>query len=355
MVDDILWKEQETTEIKKEEKGKAEFAETYGKKLDTFIQQNSPVNNELIRNDDMNDILHTDIDGQLSIIPTEVISRTGKNKTKQVVTMCSFSYGEDVDEGIFEIRGANKITAYDRRVYNAVSTLYYHGRRTVTLNEIYSVMTGYERNNPAKSQLESIEKCLKKLSSVNVFIDLTEEVNSRIIENKQPLIDAGILKSRSDKIKKATIEDKMIHITVGTLVSENGKTFKSIKINGEPSLLTYNRAKNTLITVPMKFIGLSNSNATEKTIAFQDYLLIRILGYKNGKMRENKILYDTMYKNSGVEKPSVRKDLIRDRETVRKIMEEWVQVGLISSYEEFKKGKSYIGISFKIKDDDETE
>ena len=108
----------------------------------------------------------------------------------------------------------------------------------------------------------------------------------------------------------------MLHFRKGEIVSEKGKVFKSIQIVGEPTLLTYNRAKKTLLTIPMEYIGLQGQNATDKTIAFQDYLLMRIYGYKNKKMRENKVLYDTLYRDSGQEKPALSKDFIRDRETI---------------------------------------
>ena len=55
---------------------------TTSNKIEKFVQQNSPVNNDLIRNDAVNDIFHTDIDGNLSVIPTEVISRAKHGKTK---------------------------------------------------------------------------------------------------------------------------------------------------------------------------------------------------------------------------------------------------------------------------------
>ncbi len=170
------------------------------------------------------------------------------------------------------------------------------------------------------------------------------------IEDKQPLIDAGILKDHSDKIKKAVIEDNMLHFRKGEIVSEKGKVFKSIQIVGEPTLLTYNRAKKTLLTIPMEYIGLQEQNATDKTIAFQDYLLMRILGYKNKKMRENKVLYDTLYRDSGQERPADSKGFIRDRETITKMMEEWKNKGLITGYKEVKEGRSYTGITFYMED-----
>lgn len=317
-------------------------------RIEKFIQQNSPINNELIRNDDINDLFHTDIDGNVSIIPTEVITKAKHGKNDQVITMCAFSYCSDVDQDIFELKSANKITAYDLRIYNTVCTLYLNGKNTVSLNEIYAVMTGYKRKNPNKNQIMTIERSLEKLASINVFIDLSEEVNSKLIEDKQPLIDAGILKNNKDKIKRVTIEAKMLSFIVGTIESENGKIFKTIKISSEPTLLTYNRAKRTLITIPIEYIGLINSNASERNLAFQDYLLLRIISFKNGKMRENKILYSTLYRDCGVEMPEDKSNRKRDRVTIKKMMEEWVSAGLLESFHEIRKGNAINGIAFKV-------
>lgn len=73
---------------------------------------------------------------------------------------------------------------------------------------------------------------------------------------------------------------------------------------------------------------------------------MRIFGFKNKKMRENKVLYDTLYRDSGQEKPEDSKGFIRDRETVAKMMEEWKEKGLITDFKEVKEGRSYTGIIF---------
>ncbi len=333
----------------------AEIIEVDNRRIDSFVQQNSPVNNEMIRNSTMNELWGSDVDGQMRMLPTEVVVREKHGKIEPVISYVSFQYEDDVDLEILNKNGRYKITAYDRRVYNAVSTLYLNGRKTVSLSEIYSIMTGYARTNPNAKQIESIERSLNKLKSIKVFIDLTDEVKHHMIEDKQPLIDAGILKDRSDKIKSAVIEDNMLHFRVGTIESEKGRVFKSIQLVGEPTLLTYNRAKKTLLSIPMEFIGLTGQSATDKIMAFQDYLLMRIFGYKNKKMRENKVVYDTLYRDSGQERPKLSKDFIRDRETICKMMEEWKNKGLITGYEEVKEGRSYTGIIFYTEESEKIE
>ena len=344
-----IWKEEaKSIDLKQQNSEKVDAVAPYSDHIDTFVQQNSPINNELIRNAAMNELLGRNIDGQMQIIPTEVTVRKKDGKMAPVYSLCSFSYDDTADLEILNKNGRYKITGYDRRVYNAVGTLWLNRRTTVSLTEIFAVMNGYARKNPSGSQLRAVEKALNKLQSILVYIDLTEELKSEMIEDKEALVEAGVIKNKTDSVKSAVIKDNMLHFRVGIIRSEQGKVFKSIQILGEPSLLTYNRAKGTLLSIPMEYIGLKESNATEKTIAFQDYLLMRIIGYRNGRLREKKILYDTLYRDSGIERPKLSKDFIRDRETVQRLMKEWKSKGLISGYEEIKEGRSYVGIVFEV-------
>lgn len=339
-----IWKDKETTAVVEDVREAVQIIAYDNSRINGFIQQNSPVNNAMIRHAALNDLYADSREGQTPLFPAVVREKCGKNEP--VIAYVSFSYDDTADLEILNKKGRFNITAYDRRVYNAVSTLFTNGRGTVSLSEIFSVMTGYARTNPTKSQIATIEKSLEKLKSIKVYIDMTQEVRHRLIKDKKPLIAAGVLCDQSDNIRKAVIEDNMLHFRKGELTTESGKVFKSIQIMAEPVLLTYNRAKKTLLTIPMEYIGLESRNATDKTIAFQDYLLMRIFGYKNRKMKENKILYETLYRDAGQEKPEDSKGFIRDRETVAKMLREWKDKGLITDFAEIKEGRSYTGIVF---------
>lgn len=199
--------------------GKIELIPVSPNKINKFIQQNSPINNEVVRNTVMNELYGTEVDGQLRIFPTEVTVREGHGKVSPVYSLCSFSFDENVDLELLNSKGRYKITGYDRRVYNAVGTLWLNDRKTVSLTEVFSLMNGYARSNPSKKQLEAVEKSLNKLRSIRVYIDLTQEVKAHMVKDKQPLIDAGVLKDRSDSVKSAVIEDNMLHFRVGTIPS----------------------------------------------------------------------------------------------------------------------------------------
>ena len=320
------------------------------KRVDLFVQQNSPINNELVRNTALNDLYGTYVDGQIKFFPSSVKVREKNGKRKAVYTLCSLSYSDGVDLEKINKNGRFKITAYDRRIYNAIGTLWLGGQTLMTPTEIFQVMYGYSKQNPTAQQLDAIEKSLHKMQNIDVYIDITDEVNAGIISHKQALVDAGYLKNTGDSFRSVQINGRMLSYTMQSFKSVQGKEFKSFRIQGEPCLLTYNRAKGTLISIPMEYIGLSESSSTEKTLAFQDYLLMRIMSYKNGKLKENKVLYDTLYRDSGVERPKLSKDFIRDREAIRKLLDEWVKKGLLSGYAEIKEKRSYTGIQFFLEE-----
>lgn len=143
-----IWKDKENTAVVDDVRDSIQVIERDSMRINSFVQQNSPVNNEMIRNAAMNDLYSSDIDGQVQMLPTVVREKHGKSEP--VISYVSFSYDDTADLEILNKKGRFNITAYDRRVYNAVSTLFTNGRITVSLSEIFSVMTGYKRTNATK-------------------------------------------------------------------------------------------------------------------------------------------------------------------------------------------------------------
>ena len=341
--------------IPKVNKKKEVTADINDNSIDKFFHQNSPINNEMVRNEVLNELYPQEVDGQSQIVPTEVTVKKSKGKSAAVRTLCSFSYDDNVDIEKLNKSGRFRITGYDRRVYNAVGTLWLSGKKKMTLTEIFAIMNGYAKANPAEVQLQKIENSLYKLSSIVAYIDFTEEVKKNTLKNKDALVEAGILKNNTDEIKKAVIKDNMLHFSVGIIESEQGKVYRNFNIIGTPCVLAYNIAKNSIISIPIEYIGLRNTSATEKSISFQDYLLMRIINYKQGKMEQNIIKYDTLYRDSGVKLPTKPDSRSSDRKLVETIMDEFVEKGLLIGYEKIKKGRTPVGIKFYVSNDEELE
>ena len=74
---------------------------------------------------------------------------------------------------------------------------------------------------------------------------------------------------------------------------------------------------------------------------------MRIVNFKKKRFPQKKILYYTMYRDSGVKTPELSKDRIRDRRKIYKLMDGWVDKGLIKSYQDIRKGRAYKGIAFE--------
>ena len=319
---------------------------TKNTKVKNFIIQNSTINHELSRNSELNNLFYSDYDD------TEMTAIFNKatRKPNSSITVCSFKYTANINQNDCNdiYMNADKITAYDRRVYNAICTLYSHGRTQMSLYEIYSVVTGYGKKKPSNKQLQNILLSINKMRSVDLFIDLTEEIKTNGIKNMDILYKKNVVKENNNGIKYCVIQDHMLNAAIGHARTNAGTNVHTLILLTQPALFTYNQAKGSLLNIPTQYIAIKDINITEKTIAFQDYFLMRIIGYKNKAMRENKIMYKTLYKEIGEEKPRLSKDFIRDRELINKLFTGWLEEDLIKSYGEIKEDRSYVGITFEI-------
>lgn len=225
----------------------------------------------------------------------------------QFVSMCTRGFPVSILNG------------FDRRVYNSLCTLWLFGEKNVTPNRIFAVMHGFAKRSASTDQARKIMDSINKMSDVVVYVDIGQNV--RI--------------------------DNMLYIQTNRIKRADGKKCTMIKIISEPILLTYNKAKKTLISVPTECISNSDLNTTEKILAIQDYLLMRIVNFKKKRFPQKKILYYTMYRDSGVKTPELSKDRIRDRRKIYKLMDGWVDKGLIKSYQDIRKGRAYKGIAFE--------
>ena len=111
-IEKSIWREDREPGVIEQKRDTAEIIERESGKIDSFVQQNSPVNNELIRNATMNELYGTEVDGQMRMLPTEVVVREKHGKVEPVISYVSFSYDDSVDLEILNKNGRYKITAY---------------------------------------------------------------------------------------------------------------------------------------------------------------------------------------------------------------------------------------------------
>lgn len=363
-----------------EAKDKEKKTRASSEELDKFVMPGSSVDNNLTSfdiTDDtpqpvetgmgvMTEMISQAIDGQMALIPVK--TRGAKGKTgKSVFTYVSLSYDNDPSSDVsLSIRETykNKLSPYDKRALNAAFTLMLAGKTSFSVSEVISVASGYANRHPNDRQINTMLRSLRKSSRILINLDISDELAANNFQDRQALVDAGVLKDLDDNIKSAKFEGRLLSVEFVDIESEKGLRSVTVKVLGEPLLLSYNRAKRSLMSVPMEYLRLQakNMSMSDRSIAIQDYLLKRVVGYQKGYFNSNKILYNTILEainsDSIVEetenqlddkklRAKIRQQKTRDKAFIHNIFDSWVKNGLIDSYKEIVTPNNiYKGIEF---------
>lgn len=231
----------------------------------------------------------------------------------------------------------------------------------VTDAEIYRVMTGTQndKRTPTPEQKKRVAATMQKTRFTDVIGDISEEIKKYNL-----FID-------DERIIGGQIKDYRINATPITFISEKGRVIDAYRINTEPIMLSYNRLKGGehghLLYIPLDYLDTEDNDGN--TIEIRNYLLTQILYMLHEPKRNKKILFETMYQ-SGVEAPEVRinqentrteksKDAIKskqtyqanirkarakDRERVKRILDNWIKKGFIKGYKEIKEKTAFVGV-----------
>lgn len=205
----------------------------------------------------------------------------------------SLSFGDDPN-----VKTTKELNHYDRRLTQAIDTLWTSGKDVILLSEIFYNMGGTS-SNPNANQRAKINESLTKQGTARVYINNKAEA----AQYDYPFIeyDGNILEFR-----RITVKYK-------------GQEREAIKMLGRPIMMKLADERNQLTAVPMKAIQ-SDVSKTDKNLQIEDYLLYRItrriheIGELQGqqkkrytqdrqrkinKSRKLTILLSTFYENTG--------------------------------------------------------
>lgn len=256
-----------------------------------------------------------------------------------------------------EGRITKKLTAFDKAVYEAVSTRFYYWKQEnpqkplyITPQEIWRTMNGKKSGDgkakPSKAQVQRICDSLDKMRFTRFYMDISEEIR------------AFDLHIDDERIISGYIDSYLLNSSVVEFVTDKGNTVSGYRIGEEPILYTYNDVKNHLLYVPYEMLDTStNTSDSENVTEFRNYLLQQIQLMKNaaesGKKgryfkRNNIILLETIYKDTGIQTPeeriagdyaneATRRQLVRrsrkaDRQKIEGILDAWKAKGWIKDY-----------------------
>lgn len=242
--------------------------------------------------------------GQIAI----AVEKRGSKKPADVLYSINFA-------DLTGVSISKNLTAYDKRVYIAAGALFNAGNEVITVSQIYSAMGNTGR--PSSAQVKKINDAITKMSLAHIFISNEPERN--VYKNRKKFVyDASLLPmERVSGFINNVYADSAIHL------------FR------EPPLITFATERKQITTIPKKLLE-SPISKTEANLKIDDYLIDRISQMKNkGFKSSNKILFQTIYKNCGI---NTAKQKQRAADKVKTYLEYYKECGFIKGYRLEKDG-----------------
>lgn len=221
---------------------------------------------------------------------------------------------------------------YDRRVYDAVSTLYNAGNTIFSLSQIHRVMCGDENNTSVSAyQKRKVSESLHKMSMAWIEIDQSNDYA------KYTSLEYGKIGVK--------YSGQLLYFDK-TQVSINGRhTEDAIRMLQEPVLFRLAKDRKQITTIPNNLL-VPGKNLTPSNLAIENYLFNRISQMKNDKRNSSKhIKYEAIYERLNIPK-SDRKKRSRAIDTAFELLAIYIDSGWITSYkaDTNKKGEAIIRI-----------
>lgn len=312
-------------------------------------------------NDKVNAVLITDKKKGLELSGQECwIVQSPKSKTEQprIRALIGLTYEGD------DITVKRRLTGFDMAVYNSICTLYVstaersNDPAIFTPQDIWSAMNGIKgRGKPSRAQVEKITRAVDKMRFTSFFCDVTEELK------------AGYIKAPDgSSFVKGVYQGYLLAANKSVFVTEKGNIIEGYGIIQKPILYEYNALKGHVINVDFDLLDTSKKvSNSEDVIVFRAYLLQQIQLLKHGSRNNPKILFETIYEETGTPAPGnrvqpgnytndsayqtgLRKAAKADKDKIEGILSSWIDKGWISGFQEVKKGRSVIGVVVEYKE-----
>ena len=244
---------------------------------------------------------------------------TGKKKDTKMYVTVYIPQLTGLEENT--LRRLERLTPFDKAVYDAICTLYKAGNTYITDRDVLAVM-GASTKGAAEKQIEAIRESVEKMQSIRITIKSSEEEARRY--NAAALLDrTGVI----------------LPLIVDTWIYKRQKV-KGYKLLDEPLLLWYAEIKRQVLTKPIEELKLESVSATKKNIIIKQ-LIIDLLPMISEE-KTVRLSLEKVYSETGSESDKAKE---KSRESTKKILGELQENGIIAGYKEEKNGsaiKNYV-------------
>lgn len=273
--------------------------------------------------------LNDNVNNQLRSIPANTQYRVKQNKDGSETCIVLDFVGE-----------IGKISAFDKTVLNAVASEYSAGSNYFTLQGIHRLLNGGTGKRATKKQLENYQKAINKLWGTFITMDLGSDCIK---------FPSGV---DEEEIKKtiATCQKRthLLNLEEDTVILRNGQKATCYRFLSEPILLQYNRVKDHIVHIPIKFFDTPSVCTSEEIVVIREYLLQQLYMLKSKERHNNTFLFSTIYEKAGIEEPTERMQKKRDRDNICKMLDDWIEHGLLTSYSLVKENNAITKFTVEI-------
>lgn len=268
-----------------------------------------------------------------------------ETKRKEIPVIVWLDFNNLVHQGV-TIQDEQRLTPFDRAVYNAVTTLWAAGHPDKNTNNneyltpraIYQILAGNNTKGKSQDMGEAMKRAIlqsiDKMRLTEIFIDATAEAEA-FGYSKFTYTGSLLPSERTQGIK-----------INGTEVTDCIHFLKS------PPLYDYAILKHQIGAVDMKILDIHGISNTPLNIELRDYLLQQIEAMRNPKSSlSSTIKYSTIYEYLKIEAAN-QNELNKKRKKIRDkakiILQDWKNKGFIKGYKEVKEGKTYAKITILL-------
>ena len=224
-----------------------------------------------------------------------------------------------------------EFTSFDDSVFRAICSIIDGGASVFTGDDIYRTMTGNIGCNPTPEQLQAIYESWIRLTTTVMTLDTGNVGTPYKFERWR----------------------QMGHVVEGTtgehiVGNQHGITStRYYKVSAKPMLVNFANLLDQVARYPL-FIANTPVSKNPEMMALQNALLDRIIALTSSKKMSNVILYEYILSHAGL-KDVPKAKMARIRGYIAKMLDYWVQVGLLSKWEEVKKGRSFVAVKVQVK------